>query len=118
MEWVVMSIEAAGVAIIVFGMGFAAWRFVMKTHPDIQHHPDRLRSYKYFRQDIGRSILLGLEFMIAGDIIRTVVVTATLASVGTLALVVLVRTFLSMTLHLEVEGCWPWQTKHESNPDG
>jgi uncharacterized membrane protein len=58
---------------------------------------------------VGRAILLGLEFLIAGDIIRSVVVDPTLLNILTLGLIVLIRTFLSMTLQLEVEGSWPWQ---------
>jgi uncharacterized membrane protein len=82
-------------------------------------------AYKDFRRNLGRSILLGLEFMIAGDMIRTVVVSATLENIAALALIILIRTFLGITLHLEVEGRWPWQesegkkTRHrrsEKNP--
>jgi len=65
--------------------------------------------YLLFRQDLGKSILLGLEFLIAGDIIRTVVVDTTLVNVLILGLIVLIRTFLSMALQLEIEGRWPWQ---------
>ena len=53
--------------------------------------------------------MLGLEFLIAGDIIRTVIVAGTLESVAVLGMIILMRTFLSVTLHLEVEGRWPWQ---------
>jgi len=60
---------------------------------------------------MGRSIVLGLEFLIAGDIIRTVIVSPTLESVAVLAVIVLVRAFLTMTLTLEIEGRWPWQQK-------
>ena len=64
----------------------------------------------------GRSIILGLEFLIAGDIIRTVVVADTLENVAILGLIILMRTFLSITLHLEIEGRWPWQSeKHGSS---
>jgi uncharacterized membrane protein len=66
-----------------------------------------------YRQDLGRAILLGLEFLIAGDIIRTVVVAPTLENVMILALIVVIRTFLSMALQLEVEGRWPWQRAEE-----
>jgi uncharacterized membrane protein len=59
---------------------------------------------------LGRSIILGLEFLIAGDIIRTVVVASTLENIAALGLIILIRTFLSVALHLEVEGRWPWQT--------
>jgi len=67
------------------------------------------RSYDHLRVDLGRSIFLGLEFFIAGDIIRTVSVEPSLENVTLLGLIVLFRTFLSMTLHMEVEGRWPWQ---------
>lgn len=103
-EIIGLAIEGAGVAVIVFGALYATWRFTLRQQPT-----DGMRSYKFFRQDIGRSILLGLEFLIAGDIIRSVAVTPTLDGVTVLGLIVLIRTFLSMALHVEVEGCWPWQ---------
>jgi uncharacterized membrane protein len=59
---------------------------------------------------------LGLEFLVAGDIIRTVVVAPTLENVVILGLIVLIRTFLSRALHLEVEGRWPWQRAEETRP--
>ena len=66
-------------------------------------------AYDTFRRQLGRSIILGLEFLIAGDIIRTVIVADTLTNVTILGLIILIRTFLSFTLHFEVEGRWPWQ---------
>ena len=68
-----------------------------------------LEAYRELRSDVGRSIVLGLEFLIAGDIIRTVTVTQTLESVGVLVVIVLIRSFLTVTLQLEIEGRWPWQ---------
>jgi hypothetical protein len=65
--------------------------------------------YRRFRQDLGRGILLGLEFLVAADIIRTVAVTPTLQSVAVLGLIVVIRTFLSMALQVEVDGRLPWQ---------
>ncbi|WP_188676428.1 DUF1622 domain-containing protein [Subtercola lobariae] len=67
--------------------------------------------YRAYRQYLGRSILLGLEFLVAADIIRTVAVTPTLDSVAVLAAIILIRTFLSFSLELEITGKWPWQTK-------
>ena len=69
--------------------------------------------YHEYRQIIGRSILLGLEFLIAGDVIRTVIVSHTLTDVAALALMVLVRAFLSFTLTLEIEGKLPWVKRTE-----
>jgi uncharacterized membrane protein len=70
-------------------------------------------TYRTYRQQLGRSIILGLEFLIAGDIIRTVVVADTLENVAVLGIIILIRSFLSVTLHLEVEGRWPWQPEQE-----
>ena len=66
-------------------------------------------AYRIYRRQLGRSIILGLEFLIAGDIIRTVVVADTLTNVTILGIIILIRTFLSFALHLEVEGYWPWE---------
>jgi len=66
-------------------------------------------AYRTVRRSIGRSILLGLELLVAGDIIRTVAVDPTFTSVGVLAVIVAIRTFLSFTLELEITGRWPWQ---------
>jgi uncharacterized membrane protein len=65
--------------------------------------------YREVRRRLGRSILLGLEFLVAADIIRTAAISPTLGSVAALGMIVLIRTFLSMALQVEVEGRWPWQ---------
>ena len=67
--------------------------------------------YRLYRQGVGRAILLGLEFLVAGDIIRTVAISPTFRSVGVLAVIVAVRTFLSFSLQVELDGRWPWQSK-------
>ena len=68
--------------------------------------------YDRFRRVLGRAILLGLELLVAADIIKTVAVTPTLDSVLVLAIIVLIRTFLSWSLELEVSGRWPWQKRN------
>ena len=98
------GIEAIGVLVIILGSLVASYRFLTALHKYTSEN-----GYPVFRQQLGRSIILGLEFLIAGDIIRTVVVADTLANIAALGLIIVIRTFLSMTLHLEVEGCWPWQ---------
>lgn len=73
------------------------------------------------RQNLGRGILLGLEILIAADIIRTVAITPTLDGVLVLGVIVLIRTFLSMALQVELEGRWPWQRpvdERDRNPGG
>lgn len=73
-------------------------------------------SYRRFRQDLGRAILLGLEVLVAADIVRTVAVTPTLEGVAVLAVIVLVRTFLSMSLETELNGRLPWQRGQSDEP--
>ncbi len=103
MEFIGLTVDAVGVFVIVAGAVIATWRFLYR-----RNNGQRV-TYRTYRQDLARAILLGLEFLIAGDIIRTVAVAPTLENVGVLGLIVVVRTFLSVTLHLEVEGRWPWQ---------
>lgn len=105
-EAVGLAIDSAGVLVIVIGIGASAVRLAVNRVPG-----DR---YRRLRQDIGLSILLGLELLIAGDIIRTVAVTPTLDGVLVLGLIVLIRTFLSMALQVELEGRWPWQARREA----
>ena len=99
-EIIGLSIDAIGVLIIIVGAGMATARFLFRRSSV---------SYTRYRQDLGRSILLSLEFLIAGDIIRTVVVAPTLANVVTLGIIVVIRITLSIALHMEIEGRWPWQ---------
>lgn len=95
--------EALGVAVIVLGT-------VLSTARVLAAGLDSVRApYRELRQELGGAIVLGLEFLVAGDIIRTVAVDPSLESVAVLGLIVLIRTFLSMTLQLEIEGRWPWQ---------
>jgi uncharacterized membrane protein len=103
-ELVGKAIEVAGVGVTVVGIIAASVLFLWRLRRgwDLDH-------YRRYRRAIGRAILLGLEFLVAGDIIRTVAVSPTFTSVGVLAAVVLVRTFLSFSLEVELEGRWPWQ---------
>jgi uncharacterized membrane protein len=108
MDGIGRAVDAVGVLVIVAGAVLATGRFMVNRRGEAG------RSYRLYRQDLGRAILLGLEFLIAGDIIRTVVVAPTLENVVILGLIVLIRTFLSMALQLEVEGRWPWQRPDEN----
>lgn len=98
------GVEGLGVIIIIVGGLVATGRFLLRWRTD---PPET--SYREYRRVVGRSIILGLEFLIAGDVIRTVIVEHTLSSVAVLALVVIIRAFLSFTLALEIEGRLPWQ---------
>lgn len=103
MDDVGKAIDAVGVAAIVLGAAVAGATFLKREAVG-----PLLDSYRQFRNSLGRSILLGLEFLIAGDIVRTVAATPTFQSVGILVVIVLVRTFLSFSLELEVTGRLPW----------
>lgn len=106
------GIDLLGVAVIVAGTVLWLGRLVGEA----LRRTLRSTSYRDARQRIGKSILLGLELLVAGDIIRTVATTPTFASVGVLAAIVAVRTFLSFTMMVELEGRWPWQRKGPSAP--
>lgn len=106
MEIIGFAIDGVGVLIIIVGAVISSSRFLFRR---------TAVSYTTYRQDLGRSILLGLEFLIAGDIIRTVVVAPTLANVFALGIIVLIRITLSFALYMEIEGRWPWQQAAESS---
>jgi len=108
MEGIGTAIDAVGVLVIVVGALLATGRFLFRRQEEAGN------SYRLYRQSLGRAILLGLEFLVAGDIIRTVAVAPTLDNVLILGLIVLIRTFLSMALQLEVDGRWPWQRAVEA----
>jgi len=96
-------IEIFGVFIIVFGI---AWSTSLFVFPGAEKwHYDR------YKIRIGRSLLLGLEVLVAADIVKTIAIELTFASLGLLAGLVVVRTFLSWTLVLEIDSRWPWQRR-------
>jgi uncharacterized membrane protein len=103
MEIVGTSVDGVGVFIVAGGMVVATARLAVRRAHETGNY------YLLYRQDVGRAILLGLEFLIAGDIIRTVVVAPTLQNVIVLGMIVLIRTFLSLSLQLEIEGKLPWR---------
>jgi uncharacterized membrane protein len=103
-------IDAAGVAVIVVGMVISSGAAVL----ELGRHETGI--YRHFRQQLGRTILLGLELLVVGDIVRTVAVQPTLIGVGILAIIVLIRTFLSFSLEVELTGWWPWQRKPVQPP--
>lgn len=105
--WCAAIIEAIGVGAITL---FALYA-LFNAAAQVLRKEDRESIFQELRQLLGRGILLGLEFLIAADIIYTVAVELTFQSIGVLAIVVLIRTFLSFTLEVEINGRWPWQEK-------
>ena len=109
-ETVGRFMDFAGVAVMVIGAVVSIPMAVRGFQPKrLPEGAEPLSVYRSYRQLLGRSILLGLELLVAADIIRTVAVTPTFESVGVLAIIVLIRTFLSFSLELEITGRWPWQ---------
>ena len=104
-ELITLAIEVVGIGAILIGGGVSLVLFVLRLRSAISIE-DNVAS---LRSSLGRSILLGLEFLVAADIISTVAIEPTLESLAVLAGIVLVRTFLSFSLEVEIEGRWPWQ---------
>lgn len=107
-------VEVVGTAIIVVGSFGALGLFLTRM---VMSAASREVLVASFRSNLGRSILLGLEFLVAADIINTVAVEPTIHSLIVLAGIVLIRTFLSFSLEVEIEGRWPWQ-RRDRQPDG
>ena len=102
-EYAAKGIEISGIITIIIGTVLALIKFIF-TLQNVKP-----RSYKILRQDLGKAILLGLEILVAGDIIGTVVTEPTMERVLVLAVIVLIRTFLSLSIEVEIEGKFPWQ---------
>ncbi len=100
--------EVFGVGAIVAGIAIVSIQYARRFREESAYHE--------YRRGLGRSILLGLEILVAGDIIRTVAIEPTFQSVGVLAVIVAVRTFLSWSLEVELEGRWPWMRGPSERP--
>lgn len=99
-------IDYAGVLIIAIG---AAGGILLFLRDILSLQLNNVEAYDRLRRFLGRSLLLGLEFLVAGDIIKTVAIDQTIDSVLVLAIVVIVRTVLSLSIDVEIDGRWPWQ---------
>ena len=114
LHWIATGIEVVGVAIIVVGAVFASVQFVGQGFGAVGW----AKAYPGYRANLGRGILLGLELLVAADIIGTVAVSPSFQSLGVLALIVLIRTFLSFSLEAEIEGHWPWRRRELEGQGG
>jgi uncharacterized membrane protein len=101
---VVKVVEAVGAAIMVIGGLFALVVYAVS----VARPATRSSAYQALRQSLGRLILLGLEVLIVGDIVRTIIVDPTFESVAVLGMIVVIRIVLSFSLEVEIEGTWPW----------
>lgn len=108
-HWTTAALELAGIFVMAAGTLLASLVALVRAARGMAGS----HLYEWYRQTLARAILLGLEFLVAADIINTVAVDPSFRSVGVLGLIVLVRTFLSFTLELDISGRWPWQPKPE-----
>lgn len=111
LHWTALIIEIFGVGIIVLGALFSILNFAYR----LKKEGEWAKNYHLFRTTLARGILLGLEFLVAGDIIGTVAVKPNLENLYVLGLIVLIRTFLSFSLEVEIEGQLPWKRAHKKD---
>lgn len=110
-EAVGKAVDAIGVATLVIGILVATWTAATAPRDSTT---DR---YRIYRQRLGKAILLGLELLVAADIIRTVAVRPTLETAGVLGIIVVIRTALSFSLEVELEGRWPWARTRDAEAE-
>jgi uncharacterized membrane protein len=108
-EYAALAIEILAVVIIVGAIFYALGHYFVRAAIRQEHEA----LYRELKVRLGIALLLGLEILVAADIVRTVALEATLQSVSVLGLLVLIRTFLSWALVVEIEGRWPWQPERE-----
>ena len=111
MEYATMGIEILAVVIMVLFIIIGTIRWIVHSAKDVKG------AYERFRVVLGKTLLIGLELLVAADIIRTVAFDTTLISIGLLGCLVVVRTFLGWSIIVEIEGCWPWQKAREAVSD-
>jgi uncharacterized membrane protein len=105
MDAIAQGVEILGILTLVLGLAVA----LVRAGLALTGGRGGEEGYRIVRTVFGRSILLGLEFLVAADIIRTVAVQPSLQNVAVLGLIVLIRTFLSFSLEVEIDGRWPWR---------
>jgi uncharacterized membrane protein len=105
------ALEGLGVFVLAVGVVAAMARFTVRRAKGARGRSN----YARLRADLGRAILVGLEILVAADIVVTVTIDRTLESVGVLGLIVAVRTFLSFSLEVEIDRAWPWQRARNSD---
>jgi uncharacterized membrane protein len=114
-EWAALVIEILGATVIIAGV-----LKVVITRGTVRYlmQLGKPGAYESYKHQLGKTLLLGLEFLVAGDVVRTVALEPTLTNVGVLGLLVLIRTFLSWSLTVEIEGRWPWQGRPVEETQG
>ncbi|MDQ2885371.1 MAG: DUF1622 domain-containing protein [Chloroflexota bacterium] len=105
------GIELAGIAALIIGAALTFAKYVKYLFQG----GDTSAAYRDLRRGLGKAILLGLELLVAADIIRSVAIAPSFATIGVLGMIVVIRTFLSWSLELEINGSWPWQGSRSSD---
>jgi len=111
-EFISRALEVCGVAVIACAFAFAMVRAALHLGQKRAEAYERLKTY------MGKALLLGLEFLVAADIIETVIVEPTLNGIVALGLLVVVRIVLGWSIAVEIDGCWPWQVAANRKPEG
>jgi uncharacterized membrane protein len=111
LHWITRAIEIGGIAVILVGAVAATITYLRQRSTGAE------LAYHQYRASLGRAILLGLEFLVAADIIGTVAIEPNLDSLAVLAGIILIRTFLSISLEVEIEGRWPWRRAAANTSD-
>ena len=106
-----VGLEVLAVTVIVIGVLYATHIFLSRD----KRTGRTTFGFREYRLGLGRTLLLGLEILVAADIVRTVAIDPSVESVGILGMLVLIRTFLSWSLQVEIERRWPWQPRQESD---
>jgi len=104
LEMLIQIVEICGAGMLVIGFVVATWNWIQRLRKQ-GHRP----ALAYYRQALGRSVLIGLEVLVVATIIKTVIVEPSLAGLGLLAGMIVIRTILGWTTVLEINGRWPWQ---------
>jgi uncharacterized membrane protein len=110
------SLEILGIAVIVLFAAFTTINALVEIIKKANNkNADKKIIYEKYRHQFSRGIIIGLELLVAADIIRTVAIELTFQNVGVLAAIIVIRTFLSFVLEVEMTGRWPWQGKEDNS---
>ncbi|MBC7940241.1 MAG: DUF1622 domain-containing protein [Chitinophagaceae bacterium] len=105
MEWAALAIEVLAVVLMITFIVVVTARWLFQSRASMT------TGYTQYRASVSRSLLIGLELLVAADIVRTIALEATLSSLATLALLIVIRTLLGWALTVELEGRWPWSAR-------
>tara|TARA_R110000868_G_C10951406_1_gene767830 strand:- start:704 stop:1093 length:390 start_codon:yes stop_codon:yes gene_type:complete len=110
--WTIVGLELAALAVIAGGFAWSAGKtFVVYIRDRMEQR------YPSFRRELGRSTLIALELLVAADILRSLVLEPSLSNIAVLGALVAIRTFLSFSIDVELDGCWPWE-RAKARPQG